>query len=394
MPQYSSKVTTSSLVEEFIQAKRDARRSLCTLQAYSRILGQLAREFLFVPLEPSALERFLSSKGTSSDENLSSLHRRVNTFYRWLIRRGLLAGDHNPFDRMDRPKVRRKVPRFLTLEQMRLAVEASKPGHERALILVFMDAGPRVGDLLGLSKANIIGNALHLASGKTGERLVPITPEVRGLLESLPTHYLFPKKARFGRPQGIPYVDEPASVWSLRARVTRVLRRAGITGPKLGPHLLRHSFATAFMNNGGDVITLRSILGHTTTRMTERYVQMAMGALQRKHLTATPIRAMMSPIAAVPEAKLPTVKLPPEADLPLTCDDGPVFLVFVADRRRNMSGQRTFYYLRARSGERRWPVASLGTDLPLNVVDAYRLAVHGENQRRLTVLGISREVTG
>ena len=377
-------VDTNTAVQLFLATKRNAGRAPSTVATYDYTLRPLADRFSTIPRDPDLLARFLKDHGGRGDVSLANAYRRVGTFYRWLIRRKFLDASQNPFAVMEAPIVKRQVPRILSLGQLQRVVEASRPPFERALILVFVDAGPRVGELVGRTRDDIVGDALRVTGKTAAGRLVPISPKVREYLEALPTHNLFPKRAKFGDRT---VVDAPANVRSLQAATRRVIKRAGITGPKLGPHLLRHSFATAFVESGGDLVTLKEILGHTTTRMTEKYVTLAQGTIQAKQAMHSPLRAMKQTRPATPRERLPKTRLPLEASLPLSCKDGPIFLTFVADRRANGAGQRIFYYIRARAGPKRWPVSSLGTDLPLMVVDAYRYAVHEENQRRLEALG-------
>ncbi len=69
----------------------------------------------------------------------------------------------------------------------------------------------------------------------------------------------------------------------------RAAARAGIVGKRVSPHALRHSFATAYLRNGGDQFSLQRILRHKSTEMTERYVHLAAGDVAARHAGASPL---------------------------------------------------------------------------------------------------------
>ena len=287
--------------------------------------------------------------------------------------------------------VKKKVPRILSLNQLRRVVQVSKPPVERALILVLIDSMCRIGELKGLTKSDIVGDALRV-TGKSGGRIVPIRPEVRALLVESPWFNLFPRHEGFN--PAAPIVDEPASVSALQACVKQVLKRARLTGSKLGPHLLRHAAATLFIDNGGDVATLSRLLGHSSLRMTERYINLSVVALEKKHREFGALASIMGMEPATPEAELPQVTLPEEAlSNRLYGPDDPVRLFLVYDNRP----RHVYLYIRAQVGGRKIQVANLGTDLPLNIVDGYRQALARENERRralaATLDGVTLDTT-
>ena len=107
--------------------------------------------------------------------------------------------------------------------------------------------------------------------------------------------------------------------------------------------------------------------------------------VQDKYREVDVLDSLMGMAPATPARELPKVTLPAEArEVPIQFEGRPVFLMLVEDRRP----KHIYYYIRARVGwggslgAKRWPVASLGTDIPLETVDAYRKAVADENLRR------------
>jgi len=372
------------LVSRYLGARTDAGLAPTTLRTYAWFLEGLARDHPKLPIDPSELQRFIKSRAGQGAESLKTSWRTVRTFYRWLVKQELLDLARDPFLRMERPKGKTPVPRVLSLPQLRRLVDVSSPPFNRALILTLLDTACRIGELADRNKDHLAGGTLELF-GKTGGRLVPVSPEVAGYLLELPTYYLFPALPWGGVGRG-EVVDRPAQSDSLGRRVRKLLYRSGLRGRKLGPHVLRHSAATNWINAGGDLKSLSLVLGHTTTRMSERYVTLALDTLQQKQAQYGVLRAMLGAMPAVPPAELPKVVLPPEVALfPLDISGSPVRLFVGSDHRK----YHTYFYVKARKagssgrlGARTWPVCSLGTDLPVNIADAYRQAVDQENSRR------------
>lgn len=247
---------TAEMVSLFMAPKVAKGLAKATLSSYGYRLGEFAKAYPRLSMEPSEIESFIDHPEWSTNSR-ETAYRLIRGFYLWLLKRRHLHPDMNPVDLVEAPRLERKIPRILSPQQLRRVVEVSKAPHEWALILTLMDTGCRIGELAGRTKADIVGNALRV-SGKTGGRMVPLRPEARAYLEQLPTSNLFPRRERIALGRGglskPPVVDEPAAVDTLETRAKQVLRRARIRPPKLGPHLLRHSVATIYIDNGGDVV--------------------------------------------------------------------------------------------------------------------------------------------
>ena len=73
----------------------------------------------------------------------------------------------------------------------------------------------------------------------------------------------------------------------IQMMVERIIKRAGITGVKVGPHAFRHFAATNYLKNGGDKSTLKTLLGHSTYKMVDRYCgSVEAEMMQRTHRNA------------------------------------------------------------------------------------------------------------
>ena len=172
-------------------------------------------------------------------------------------------------------KKNRRTPmtRFLSREEVRRLHEAldaaSRRGpsaHQQAdIVRLLLLSGCRKGEILNLRWSEVEGDTLVLADSKTGPRKVHLNPQARAVLDRQmrgPGPYVFPSPVCPDRPRG-----GNLSVWD-KAR-----REAGIEDVRL--HDLRHNFASHAVMQGVPVPVVSRLLGHTSTRMTLRYVHLA-----------------------------------------------------------------------------------------------------------------------
>jgi len=123
-----------------------------------------------------------------------------------------------------------------------------------------------------------------LVCGKTGWREVPISDETRELLlqvaaQSLDEHVFHDDHRK------------PISRFTIYRIVREHMEKAGIKGPKLGPHRLRHAFGKNFLVEGGDLRSLQEIMGHTDVKTTQKYATLNLTDIIKKHRKFSPLRA-------------------------------------------------------------------------------------------------------
>ncbi|GAI45219.1 unnamed protein product, partial [marine sediment metagenome] len=95
------------------------------------------------------------------------------------------------------------------------------------------------------------------------------------------------------------------------AIVRRALEKAGIKGPKLGPHRLRHAFGKNFLVQGGDLRSLQEIMGHADIETTQKYATLNLTDIVKKHQKFSPLKAAH---AAAQESFFDTSELVREAE--------------------------------------------------------------------------------
>ncbi len=213
--------------------------------------------------------------------NLSSLR----SFYRYLNKyEGI---ENNPVRQFRGSVPRRKLPDFLTFDQMETLLESfdlSKPAdlRDRCMIEVMYACGLRVSECAGLRVSRI-----HLAEGyltvlgkESKERMVPFYRRCAKLIE---------KYLKEGRPQfrkdGTDYLflnqkGKPISARAIQEICAKRGEEAGLS-VHVHPHMIRHSFATHLLDNGADLRVVQELLGHENLSTTQIYT----------HVTADRLRA-------------------------------------------------------------------------------------------------------
>jgi integrase/recombinase XerD len=173
------------------------------------------------------------------------------------------------------PKVRRKLPKILSKEEVARLIDASSGLFERTLLMVLYGTGMRRAEIARLKIDDIDSQrmVIHVVNGKGGkDRDLPLSPK---LLETLraywlwlkPQTYLFPSRTHRDSEQ--PITDK--TVWRT---CSEAARRAGIR-KTVAPHLVRHSWATHLLEAGTDLRTIQLLLGHEDLEVTARYLHLS-----------------------------------------------------------------------------------------------------------------------
>jgi len=179
------------------------------------------------------------------------------------------------------PKVRRKLPKILSLEEVARLIDASSGLFERTLLMVLYGTGMRRAEIARLKIVDIDSQrmVLHVVNGKGGkDRDLPLSPKLLQTLRAYwrwlqPQTYLFP--SRTNREAEQPITDK--TVW--RA-CSEAASRSGIR-KRVTPHLLRHSWATHLLEAGTDLRTIQLLLGHEDLEVTARYLHLSAQRLQK-----------------------------------------------------------------------------------------------------------------
>lgn len=226
----------------------------------------------------------LSLRGLSARSQARHL-ASMRAFHRFLIAERLARGD--PTEDVDTPRSARKLPVFLTLEEVETLLAApdvrtNEGARDRAMIELLYATGLRVSELCRLTVNDVqlqAGFVTTMGKGKK-ERLVPLG---RFAQESIAAYLARPREAILrGRTSRALFVTRNGRAFT-RVGFWKLLRRyaraAGID-KAISPHKLRHSFATHLVERGADLRAVQAMLGHADLATTQIYTHVAQGHLQ------------------------------------------------------------------------------------------------------------------
>jgi integrase/recombinase XerC len=270
--------------------------SPATVVAYRRDLSQLAAFLRRAHRDlPGAgiddLRRFLAQL-TSLGYARASIARRVgaiHTFYRWAVSSGAVAED--PAALLGRPKVISRLPVVLRVAEAAALVEAPDAAEDaseiesavalrdRAILELMYGSGLRVSEVAGVTvdrvdldrgRVTVVGKGdkeREVPLGDPARRAVVAWLTVRSVLAPEQGDELFMN--RRGRPIG------PRDIRRLVGRYGR----AALSGRRVTPHTLRHSFATHLLEGGADIRAVQEMLGHASVVTTQRYTHVSRSRL-------------------------------------------------------------------------------------------------------------------
>ena len=293
-------LTRSRFLQNFLDmlaAERGAAAN--TIEAYSRDLANF-HNFLLgrrEELESANADhirhyiRTISEKGMAS----STVSRRVSSirkFYQFLFDERIRADD--PSKGLESPKQQKKVPRYLTEEEVeRLLLAAhNREGKDGlrivALLEILYAAGLRVTELVSLTLNALSRDQRFLVfRGKGGkERMVPLNePAIDAISAYLPVRISFIGHKGLGDDNGFLFPSRGSSGHLTRVRFNQMLTElaveAGLNFRQVSPHILRHSFATHLLAHGADLRTLQQMLGHSDISTTQIYTHVLDARMKR-----------------------------------------------------------------------------------------------------------------
>jgi integrase/recombinase XerC/integrase/recombinase XerD len=225
-----------------------------------------------------------------SAEGIQNRVRALKAFFAWLHREGYT--ESNRLLHLKNFKAPRKMVEVLSedeIDQMLSSLDQRTPWGARdyAIVMLMLDSGLRMSEVTGLKSAEVDVDAGHLkVLGKGGkERIVPFGATTQKALWRY-THHFKPEAVTTDR-FFLTLDGRSMTGGGLRSLFKRLAERSGVT--RLHPHLCRHTFATRYLMNGGDVFSLQQILGHSTLEMVRRYVSLASAHVAVQHRKFSPM---------------------------------------------------------------------------------------------------------
>ena len=207
----------------------------------------------------------------------------LRSFYKYLFSKAKLI-EYNPAAELDSPKVVHRLPRYLNVDesiQLLESVEGKNKVRDYAILVLFLNCGLRLSELVGINLSDIRGDTLTVMGKGKKERTIYLNQAcldaIDAYLRVRPVEGVKDKNALFlsERKQRI----SPKTVQYL---VKKYIGKAGLDTRKYSTHKLRHTAATLMYKHGNvDIRALQSILGHESISTTEIYTHLDDQQLRR-----------------------------------------------------------------------------------------------------------------
>ena len=295
------------LIDAFVAHLRLERHlSANTLAAYRNDLVRVAT-FLdrmgrsLESADHATLRRFLAQQHALGYARASIARRvgAIHTFYRWATDAARI--DHDPSLLLGSPKVANRLPTVLrageaaALMDLPAGIPTDDPIaravalRDEAILELLYGSGLRVSEATALTRdgLDLDGGRVHVVGKGSKQRRVPLSDyavtalrawlaDGRSVLATVPTEALFVNRKH-----------KPMSPRDVRAMVDGYAG-ALLPGRRVGPHTLRHSFATHLLEGGADIRAVQELLGHSSVATTQRYTHVSRTRLFEAHERSHP----------------------------------------------------------------------------------------------------------
>ncbi len=267
------------------------------VRLYMVEIGQERIQYKSHPTRPPVRKRL-------SVATIRARHRALRAFFLWLVEEGHL--DKSPMRNVKAPREEKDLPKALDPGDFLAMLDAACKPRDRALLLFLADTGVRDREARELTRDNLDlerGRALVKGKGRK-ERMVYFGTATADAL----AQYLA------SRDDDLPQVfigkSGALGETAIYQILSRLAKKAGVKG-RYNPHSFRHFFASQYVARGGDLETLRQLLGHADIQTTIRYLHFRDDILQRKHDEHSPVSHLVMMPDPRPEPPIEKPSPPP-----------------------------------------------------------------------------------
>lgn len=238
-------------------------------------------------LTVSDLEKFLENLNELEASTISNLISAIKTFYNYYIKIGKIKS--NPADLVDMPKLRKKLPTYLTIDEINtlldIEITDSFSARNKAILELLYSSGLRISELINLEIKNIdFDDCIIRVFGKgSKERIVPMNDYAINALKNYLENYR------------IDLLKNDINNYLFLNNHGKKMTRQGIfkmikkecllknIKKNISPHTLRHTFATHLLQNGADLRVIQEILGHSDISTTQIYTHISNEKLKQNY---------------------------------------------------------------------------------------------------------------
>jgi integrase/recombinase XerD len=219
----------------------------------------------------------------------------LRSFFDYLIQENIR--DNDPMELIEAPKVGRKLPDTLSLEEIDnliQSIDLSKPQGERNKVIIetLYSCGLRVSELTDLRLSDLFfeeGFIQVLGKGNKN-RFIPIAPSTQKLIENYQINFRNHQEVDI-KSKDILFLNRRGKKLTRAMIFTIIKTQAKLAGIKknISPHTFRHSFATHLLENGADLRAIQQMLGHESITTTEIYMHLDKRFVQQELLKHHPL---------------------------------------------------------------------------------------------------------
>lgn len=240
-------------------------------------LRQVTTSDVFDFLSYLASDRTPNPDAAAPDYGISAASRArklsaIKSFYKYLTVRTKQL-EENPVADLEYPKLRKSLPRYLTMDQSAALLRSVSGVNEKrdyAILMLFLNCGIRRSELVGLNLTDVYEDRIRVVGKGNKERFVYFGTACRkaidAYLEERKQKVLTDNRALFGSRDG-----NRISVTAVHRLVKKALLQAGLDATQFSAHKLRHTAATMMLSGGVDVKTVQEVLGHENLNTTQIY---------------------------------------------------------------------------------------------------------------------------
>ena len=290
------------MIEHFLDYLRYERnRSKLTVIRYEQALvafqsyfEQLDENISWASVDADIIRRWMEElmdkgeKATTVNTNLSALR----SFYRFALARKMVDAD--PANHVLGPKKDKPLPQFVKETDMNRLIDGEewedsfKDVRARTIIILLYETGIRRSEMVDIDDSDIdfVNRQLKVTGKRDKQRIVPFGEELANVLQ----HYMEVRDSEVERQTTALLVNDHGGRLSSGVAYQIVKKQLGrVTSMnKRSPHVLRHSFATAMLNNGAGLESVKQLLGHESIGTTEIYTHTTFEQLKRVYKEAHP----------------------------------------------------------------------------------------------------------
>ena len=200
----------------------------------------------------------------------------IKSFYKYLINIEFI--DKNPSLFLQSPKLSKELPNFIDekiIDELmnQPDIDTVKGLRDRAIMELFYSTGMRLSELINLDigSINTKDHLIKVVGKGNKDRLIPFGKRAKFCIENYLKKRALALKSSFeGTPLFVNSKNQRVPKRTIQRRVSNYIKLVA-KGKRLGPHILRHSFATHLMNKGADIRAVGDLLGHSNLSSTQIY---------------------------------------------------------------------------------------------------------------------------